>query len=117
MGLIKKYIDLEVGPTGENALEISVDYTLGGHSYLSGKNVSRGYYLYCTPCEVSEKQLFNGKPYRTVTTTAFRGLKVLLKEVSRQSKKAEQEALNLAAEKEDWLVSEVCKSYGLKIKV
>lgn len=111
----KKYIEIEKGSDGENVLQISVDYSLGGYNWYNGDQERRGYYLYCTPCEIRENE-FRGASYKSVTQVLGKGLKILLKEVSRRSKKAEEEAIKIAEEKEDFVISKVCERYGLKLK-
>ena len=39
----------------------------------------------------------------------------MLKEVGKKSQKAEEEANRLAEEKEEFIVKEVCKRYGLEL--
>jgi integrase/recombinase XerC len=53
---------------------------------------------------------------RKVAKVLGKGNKLLLKEVARRSKKAEIEAEKIAEEKADWLLEQVCKIYGLKLK-
>lgn len=117
MSLSKKYVDLEVQGDGPNKLCIEVSYDLGGHNYFTGKYEPRGYYLRCTPCVISNTQTCNGTSYKTISISSDKpGMKMLLKEVSRQSKKSEQDALLRAEEKEDWLIGKVCESQRLKLK-
>lgn len=63
-------------------VKVTVGYELGGHNPLSGSNSRRGYYVYVQPVTrdgISE------------SFSLFDGFKVLLRGVSRRSKKAEQE--------------------------
>lgn len=83
-------------------LKVEVYYDKGGHNYLSGGWIRRGYYLMVVPVKREER---NGIVLETVT--AYSGAKMLLKEVQRQSKKAEQEALALAREKTNDLILHV----------
>jgi hypothetical protein len=60
-------------------------YDIGGLSYVTGDNITRGYYLSVTPIE-------KGGGWRRVTL--FSGIKVLVKETKRFSRKTlEQIAL------------------------
>lgn len=88
-----------------NELEISLSYSLGGMNYFTGRPEGRGYYLHVVPQE--RCSLESG--FTSISTTCFAGVKVLLKEVKRQSKKAELEAQALIPEWEDRLIEDVCK--------
>ena len=112
----KRYIELDTSVSTENVLRLEVDYSLGGHNWYNGSSERRGYYLYCSPCNRQTKKLNNGKEYTTVTETLGKGAKILLKEVTRQSKKSEAEAISIAAEKEVMLIETVVSKYGLKLK-
>ncbi len=111
----KKYIDIEPSDR-ENVICIEVGYSLGGHNWYNGQEERRGYYLYCTPCGISTHKLNDGREYNTITNTLGKGLKLLLKQVSRQSVKAELEAIELAKENEEMLLNRVLSKYGLKLK-
>lgn len=109
---MKKYIDLI--PTNcnkENALCVETGYSLGGYNYWNGSTNQRGYYLYITPVEIKERDHGN-----IVSKMLGKGLKILLKEVTRKSVKAEREAEILAEEKMQYLIDQVCKKYGLVLK-
>ena len=112
----KRYIPLADNEHKETHIEVEVGYQLGGLNYWNYENESRGYYLYATPCALSTHQFDNGKEWQSISTTVGRGFKWLLKEVSRQSKKAEAEAIAIANEAMDWLIAKVCERYGLTLK-
>ena len=112
----KRYIPLEDNEHKETHIEVEVGYSLGGINYWNYQNESRGYYLYATPCQLGTHSTGTGGEWQSITTTVGRGYKWLLKEVSRQSKKAEAEAIAIANEKMDWLIAKVCERYGLKLK-
>lgn len=97
MQIHKEYVEKD-GIT----LKVEVYYDKGGQNYFSGKWVRRGYYLMVIPVKREER---NGIVIETVT--AYSGVKMLLKEVQRQSKKAGQEALALAKEKINDLIHHV----------
>ena len=108
MEISKKYLPIK--PTrNENNIRISVFYDLGGHSYFTGQNSERGYYVSVQPVCVDDR---NG--YQLVTETMFRGYKYLLLPVKRQSKKAELQAIELAKDIK-WLIDKVCNEYGLEL--
>ena len=112
----KRYIPLVDNEHKETHIEVEVGYSLGGINYWNYQNESRGYYLYATPCQLSTHSTGTGGEWQSITTTVGRGYKWLLKEVSRQSKKAEAEAIAIANEKMDWLIAKVCERYGLELK-
>lgn len=82
--MYKKYFQVE-GRAEE--IKITTDYDLGGYNYFSGGSSRRGYYLYAQP-------VTRGNGFESCVL--FDGHKTLLKEVSRQSSKAEKEAERLA---------------------
>lgn len=90
-------------PIKENFLKVEVRYNLGGHSYVTYRNERRGYYLHVTPVTREDKG-----SYVMESFTAFRGFKMLLKEVKRQSKKAEAEAVAMVDTNE---VQEIIKNF------
>lgn len=112
---LKKYIKLIPSDTKENTLCLTIGYSLGGYNWYNGDSERRGYYLYCSPCNRETKKLNDGKEYTTVTETLGKGAKVLLKEVTRQSKKSETEAVEIAYQKECMLINLVVEKYGLKL--
>ena len=117
----KKHIPLEVRKSeslvaiGENALEVMVGYQLGGYNLWNGDTEARGYYLYCSPVEKKVNKLSDGREYTSVSQVLGKGSKILLKAVSRQSKKALEEALKIAEREESNLVQRVLDRYGLKL--
>ena len=109
-----EYIAIE--PTREeNNLEIHIGYEKGGINWYNGQNNKRGYYLYCTPCQKNIRTLDNGQSYSTISTILGKGVKMLLIEVSRQSKKAEETATAKAEAEKNTLVCEVLNRYNLKL--
>lgn len=87
MSNIKQEFIKAVG--GENRfLRCELYYSLGGYNYFTYKSEPRGYYVSVTPVERERR---NG--YTMESVTAFSGVKVLVCEVNRKSKKAEAEAL------------------------
>jgi hypothetical protein len=88
--ITKEYFKIK-GQTKE--IEVSVGYELGGHSYFTGENSSRGYYMYVRPVE---------RAGNFISFMMFEGFKCCLLPVNRQSKK--QEEIALAAAKEIMLI-------------
>ena len=103
---MKKTIYLENPTNDANALVIEVYYDKGGMNYFTYKVERRGYYLSVRPV-LQSKGL--------VSYTSFSGTKVLLKEVSRKSAKAEAEAEEIAKGKIADLVASVCNRNGIAI--
>lgn len=68
----------------DQEVKVSVGYELGGWGMLNGEYSRRGYYVYVQP--VTRRDGME-------SFTLFDGFKMLLKEVKRQSKKAESEAI------------------------
>lgn len=109
--LKKEYIKLKENGDKETHLCVSMDYDLGGMNYFNYQEVPRGYYLYATPCKLSDR---NG--YSAVETCLGKGLKILLKQVARRSKKAEDTAIQIAQERKAELIAAVCKEYGYEVE-
>ena len=68
-------------------VKVTTGYEKGGTNYYNGQNNRRGYYIYAQKVE-----RVNRGGYVMESCTMFEGGKKLLKEVGRQSKKAELEA-------------------------
>jgi hypothetical protein len=100
---MKRYIPIKNEKNSENFLRIMMDYSLGGVNWYNSAEEKRGYYLYCSPVEKKISSYSNGEPFVTYTETVGKGGKFLLKEVSRQSKKAKEEACLLAKQKTEEL--------------
>ena len=83
---MKKYLKLKPNDKRNTDLKLDLSYSLGGMNPWTYRNERRGYYLIITPVE--RDGIMEG-------FEAFSGSKVLLKEVNRQSSKAEQEATAL----------------------
>lgn len=103
---MKKSIALETPTRDANTLEVEVYYSLGGMNYFTGRNEPRGYYLSVTPAKRSD---------HCISYVSFTGTKILLKEVKRQSAKAEAEAEEIAKGKTAYLVTYVCNRNGIAI--
>lgn len=104
----KKYIN--VSGNGANALKVEVYYHLGGYNVFTYKEEPRGYYLSVSPVEHSNVGGVEMESY-----TAFSGVKELLVEVKRKSKKQEENAENIAQERVENLVNYVCNKNGLTV--
>lgn len=88
---MNEYLEVKKNSKGFNCIRVRMDYDLGGYNYFEHTPKPRGYYLYVTPMERHVKDGFV-----TECFTAFKGYKMLIKEVKRKSAKAEKEALALA---------------------
>lgn len=90
-----------------NRIRLSVDYYLGGTNYFTYKNELRGYYLHATP------ECANGYMTQCILGT---GVRHLLLEVPRQSKKRAMEACAKAELLAPQLVEWCCREYGLTVE-
>ena len=90
-----------------NRIRLSVDYNLGGINYFTYKNELRGYTLHATP------EYAHGYMMQCMLGT---GVKHLLLEVSRQSKKRAMEACAKAERLAPQLVEWCCREYGLTVE-
>ena len=110
MEIIKSYyIPVESSNRDENNLKIEVYYDLGKYDYYTHKSNKRGYYVSVTPVTRCKRD-----NYFTEISTVFVGYKYCLKEVSRKTNKATQEALELS-ENINWLIEHICDEYGFEI--
>jgi hypothetical protein len=85
MATVKDVLLKEI-PMHGKIVVVEVSYSLGGMNYFTYKTEKRGYYLHVRPEE-------RGNGIRKFT--AFSGVKKLMLEVSRQSPKKLQEAVDL----------------------
>lgn len=92
--------------TPNKFIKVSTYYRKDGMNYFTYKTEARGYYLSVTPVE-------RARGFESFV--AFTGFKVLLKEVTRASKKAEAEAETIA--ERDWqkYAEIAAKESGLQI--
>ena len=109
-------IKKEYKEIGNQTFEINIYYSLGGYNYFTHKDEQRGYYLSVTPVKLKKEKLPNGLEFTTKTTIAFSGVKELLLEVSRKSKKAIAKVLKLTTdEKIKKLIDYVIKKNNIAI--
>lgn len=95
---------------GTTHLRIDVYYDLGGYNCFTYKSDARGYYASFRPVERHKTTYGFSESF-----TMFKGFKLKLREVARQSKKAETESLSdFMAELPEWL--DTCeKRYNIKL--
>jgi hypothetical protein len=98
--ITKEYFKVQ-GQTKE--IEVSVGYELGGHSYFTGENSNRGYYMYVRPVE---------RAGGFISFMMFEGFKCCLLQVNRQSKKAEANAITMAKDLTLMKAKELATSKG-----
>ena len=101
-----KYYALKENGQKNNYLRADLFYDLGGYSYFTGNANARGYYISVRPVSKGD---------RMESYTLFDGIKKLVKEVTRQSKKAEQEAENMFPDEVQQLIDYVCKQHGYEL--
>lgn len=106
---MKYYIPLTCNPDIATHLLIETYYDLGGRNVWTGAEQKRGYYLRITPVTRENKYGCTMESF-----TAFTGAKVLLKSVSRQSKKAEREAEQIAELNVAKFARMVCDANGIE---
>lgn len=87
----RKEFTFDLGREVKEDKHVTVSFYVGegGINYFTYKTESKGYYISVTPQTVE-----NHGGYTTVKTTAFSGLKMLLKEISRKSKKQFELCIN-----------------------
>lgn len=101
------YIKLAENAEGYTDLKVYMYYCLGGYNNFTSTEEKRGYYL--SVCPVVRGNGFES--YRV-----FSGVKKCIKEVKRQSKKAESEAEKLMEIEKENLIAYVLNEQGLKLE-
>jgi hypothetical protein len=79
-------------------IECELGYELGGHSFATGENCRRGYYIYVRPVRVGD---------HSVSFTMFHGRKELLVECSRRGGRKEADARAKFAARAEAMVREL----------
>lgn len=107
--ILKRYIPI---PETEycNCMKVEIYYTLGGYNVWNYKVDPRGFYLSITPMM---RELKDG--YVSETYSAYTGLRQLLLQVERRSKRTETIAVNEAAKILNPLIRQVCDKNNLPI--
>lgn len=108
---MKNYIKVS-GSENANFLKIELDYSKGGYNYFSYKNEPRGYYIHVSPVIREDKGGFFLETY-----TAFSGIKDCILEVTRASKKAENQAAEIFEQVKDRYITYILDKYGLTLEV
>lgn len=108
---MKKYSALKENRQNATHLKIELRYSKGGMNYFTYQHERRGYYLMITPVE--RKDYGNGLMMEGMVV--FSGIKKLLKEVKRQSAKAEAEAESMVEQSEHELIEYVLNKNGLEL--
>jgi len=101
----KIYLELENNSTATH-LKVSIYYSLGGMNYFSGNSEERGIYVSVSPVK---------RELKWESTTAFSGVKELVKPLKRFSQKILD---NFIVEHDvlDKLIKFVLRKNGLKLK-
>lgn len=73
------------------AIKISTTYVKDTYNWFYGRNQARGYYIVIEIVEIEQNE-YKGQKYQTEKSTPVQAYKMLLKEVTRSSKKAEADA-------------------------
>lgn len=108
---MKNYIKVS-GSKNANFLKIELDYSKGGYNYFTYKNEPRGYYIHVSPVIREDKGGFFLETY-----TAFSGIKDCILEVTRASKKAENQAAEIFEQVKDRYINYILDKYGLTLEV
>ena len=109
---MKRYIKVKPNAGKTTHLKVDMSYSLGGMNLFTYKQERRGYYL--TVCPVERRSCGDGVMMEGFV--AFSGTKMLLKEVTRKSAKAEQEAERMVDQNLPELVEYICKKNGLSLE-
>lgn len=105
---MKKYLKVKAAPEGKTThLRVETIYNKGGMNVFTYQTERRGYYLHVTPVE---------RRGNMESFIAFSGTKMLLKEVTRKSAKAEQEADAMADQRMPELVKYILSKNGLELE-
>lgn len=84
----EKHYKLSESVDRNNAISVSISYNKGGRNVFTGNNEKRGWYFSITPCGIERR---NG--YNMISICAFSGYKMLIREISRNSQKAYDDAV------------------------
>lgn len=101
------YIKLKENDRGDNVIQVSVFYSLGGFSYFTYRNDPRGYYVSAIPMKKSGGM---------VSYIMFDGVKDFIKEAKRFSEKGMKEAIEESKAVEQKLIDYVCAKYGVEVE-
>ena len=97
-----------------NTIDVEVYYSKGGMNYFTGKVEARGYYMQASPVKVEKRG-----DYEITTYTAFTGVKNLISEAKRFSKKTFEDLSlirNLSLVDVNEMVEHVANKNNLTIK-
>lgn len=108
---MKNYIKVS-GSERTNYLRVDLDYSKGGYNYFTYKNEPRGYYIHVSPVNRENKGDYFMESY-----TAFSGIKDCILEVTRASKKAENQAAEIFEQVKDRYINYILDKYGLTLEV
>ena len=71
-----------------NAISVAISYNKGGTNLFTYNHEKRGWYFSITPCTIERRG-----SYSMISTMAFSGYKMLIREIGRNSQKAYDEAV------------------------
>lgn len=109
---MKRYLKVKPNAGTTTHLKVDMSYSLGGMNLFTYKNERRGYYLTVVPVE----RRSCGDGVMMEGFVAFSGTKLLLKEVTRKSAKAEQEAERMVDKNLPMLVNAILQKNGLELE-
>ena len=112
---MKKYLALKPN-TDATHLKVELRYNLGGYNAFTCRQEPRGYYLSAVPIKRETHELEPGRTFTTEAFMAFTGTKVLVKEVTRKSSKAEREAERAMTKWEHDLIAHVLHENNMELE-
>lgn len=108
--MIKMYMNVK----GSDSQKIKIEtyYYKGGQNWFNGKFEERGYYLAATLIGITERNGYTVESYSTPSS----GYKMLIKAVTRASKKQEDEADKQALQCMNILIDKICTENNIEIE-
>lgn len=106
--------EVGIGSTRENYVRADVYYSEGGYSFFTYKNTPRAYFM--SVCKIGRGKDEHGA-WESMGVFSNGGAKMMLQEVTRQSKKREAEALAYFEEHIDEYVAKVFPELELEKEV
>lgn len=104
---MKEYI--KVKGENSNAIQVKLEYELGGYQYSTCKNKPRGYYISVQPMFITDR----GNGVISYSYTGWTGYYQLLAECKRRSKSAEDKAKTLYEDAKNDMIKRVCEEQNL----
>lgn len=107
--MFTKYFNVKGSETKK--VKVKTYYSLGGVNYFNYSQEARGYYV---SVSLVDRVVKNG--YATESFSMMDGYKLLLREVKRASKKAEQISDEIAMDCARPIIERVCQEHSIEIE-